>query len=128
MALVLLSTGIAYGFRIGLELVEAEDGRHLWAERYDRDLADVFALQDEITMSVVAAIEPKLRRAEIERVRRKRPDNLDAHDLLLRALPSVYTCMPEGAAKGLPILDQSLAIEPTYALAHGFAAWAHEII
>jgi tetratricopeptide (TPR) repeat protein len=76
----------------------------------------------------VAAIEPNLRQAEIERVRRKRPDNLDAYDLLLRALPSVYTCMPEGAAKSLPILEQAFAIEPTYALAHGFAAWAHEII
>jgi TolB-like protein len=114
--------------RITGQLVEAENGRHLWAERYDRDLTDVFALQDEITVSVVAAIEPNLRQAEIERVRRKRQDNLDAYDLLLRALPSVYTCMPEGAAKGLPILEQALAVEPTYALAHGFAAWAHEII
>jgi len=114
--------------RITAQLVEAENGRHLWAERYDRDLADVFALQDDITVSVVAAIEPSLRQAEIERIRRKRPDNLDAYDLLLRALPSVYTCMPEGAAKALPILDQAIAIEPTYALAHGFAAWAHEII
>ena len=114
--------------RITAQLVEAENGRHLWAERYDRDLADVFALQDDITVSVVAAIEPSLRQAEIERIKRKRPDNLDAYDLLLRALPSVYTCMPEGAAKALPILDQAIAIEPTYALAHGFAAWAHEII
>jgi len=114
--------------RITGQLVEAENGRHLWAERYDRDLSDVFALQDEITVSVVAAIEPNLRRAEIERVRRKRPDNLDAYDLLLRALPSVYTCMPDGAAKALPPLEQALAIEPAYALAHGFAAWAHEII
>jgi TolB-like protein/class 3 adenylate cyclase len=114
--------------RITGQLVEAERGRHLWAERYDRDLTDVFALQDELTVSVVAAIEPNLRQAEIERVRRKRPDNLDAYDLLLRALPSVYTCMPEGAAKSLPILERALAIEPTYALAHGFAAWAHEII
>jgi len=119
---------VASRVRISGQLVEAEDGRHLWAERYDRDLTDVFALQDEITISVVAAIEPNLRQAEIKRVRRKRPDNLDAYDLLLRALPSVYTCMPEGAAKGLPILEQALAIEPTYALAHGFAAWAHEII
>jgi TolB-like protein len=114
--------------RISGQLVDAETGRHLWAERYDRDLTDVFALQDEIAVSVVAAIEPNLRQAEIERVRRKRPDNLDAYDLLLRALPSVYTCMPDGAAEGLPILEQALAIEPTYALAHGFAAWAHEII
>jgi TolB-like protein len=114
--------------RITGQLVEAENGRHLWAERYDRDLADVFALQDDITISVVAAIEPSLRRAEVERVRRKRPDSLDAYDLLLRALPSIYTCMPEGATKALPLLERALGTEPTYALAHGFAGWAHEII
>jgi TolB-like protein len=114
--------------RITGQLVEAENGRHLWAERYDRDLADVFALQDDITISVVAAIEPSLRRAEIERVRRKRPDSLDAYDLLLRALPSIYTCMPEGATKALPLLERALGTEPAYALAHGFAGWAHEII
>ena len=87
--------------RISGQLVEAEDGRHLWAERYDRELTDVFAVQDEITISVVGAIEPNVRQAEIERVKRKRADNLDAYDRLLRALPYVYTCMPEGAAKGL---------------------------
>ena len=114
--------------RITGQLIDVECGRHLWAERYDRDLTDVFSLQDEITISVVAAIEPNVRRAEIERVKRKRPDNVDAYYLLLRALPGVYTCMPEGAAKGLPLLEQALAIEPTYALAHGFAAWAHQVI
>ncbi len=114
--------------RITGQLIDAEDGGHLWAERYDRDLTDVFALQDEITISVVAAIEPNLRRAEIERVRRKRPDSLDAYDLLLRALPDVYTFMPQGAAKGLPLLDRALAIEPSYALAHGFAAWTHQTL
>ena len=119
---------VANRVRITGQLVEAEDGSHLWAERYDRDLTDVFALQDEITINVVSAIEPNVRQAEIERVKRKRPDNLGAYDLLLRALPNVYTCMPEGAARGLPLLEQALAIEPTYALAHGFAAWANEII
>lgn len=114
--------------RITGQLIDAEDGSHLWAERYDRELTDVFALQDEITVSVVAAIEPNLRRAEIERVKRTRPDSLDAYDLLLRALPDVYTFMPQGAAKGLPLLDQALAIEPNYALAHGFAAWAHQTL
>jgi TolB-like protein len=109
--------------RISAQLIEAENGHHLWAERYDRDLTDVFSLQDEITISVVAAIEPNLRQAEIERVRRKRPHTIDAYDLL-----HVYTCMPEGAGKGLLQLEQAIAIEPTYALAHGFAAWAHEII
>ncbi len=114
--------------RITGQLIDAEDGGHLWAERYDRDLTDVFAVQDEITISVVAAIEPNLRRAEIERVRRKRPDSLDAYDLLLRALPDVYTFMPQGAAKGLPLLERALAIEPSYALAHGFAAWTHQTL
>ena len=114
--------------RIAGQLIDAEDGSHIWAERYDRELTDVFALQDEITISVIAAIEPNLRRAEIERIKRKRPDSLDAYDLLLRALPDVYTFMPQGAAKGLPLLDQALALEPTYALAHGFAAWAHQTL
>ena len=114
--------------RITGQLIDAEDGSHIWAERYDRELTDVFALQDEITVAVIAAIEPNLRRAEIERIRRKRPDSLDAYDLLLRALPDVYTSMPQGAAKALPLLDQALAIEPTYALAHGFAAWARQTL
>ena len=67
--------------RITGQLVEAETGRHIWAERYDRAMVDVFGLQDEITMNVVAAIEPSLRQAEVERVKRKRPENLDAYDL-----------------------------------------------
>jgi TolB-like protein len=119
---------VASRVRISAQLIEAENGRHLWAERYDRDFTDVFALQDEITFSVVAAIEPNLRRAEVERVRRKRPDNFDAYDLLLRALPSVQTRTPEGAAKSLPLLEQALALEPAYGLAHGFASLAREII
>jgi TolB-like protein len=114
--------------RITGQLIEAETGGHVWADRYDRTLDDVFALQDELTMSVVAAIEPSLRQAEIERVKRKRPDNLDAYDLALRAIPLVYPAMPDGAEKALPMLEIALDIEPDYALAHGFAAWSHEIL
>jgi TolB-like protein/class 3 adenylate cyclase len=114
--------------RVTGQLIEAETDRHVWADRYDRTLEDVFAIQDELTMSVVAAIEPSLRQAEIERVKRKRPDSLDAYDLVLRALPHVYTVMPDGAAKALPLLESALKMEPEYALAHGMAAWAHEII
>jgi tetratricopeptide (TPR) repeat protein len=79
-------------------------------------------------MSVVAAIEPSLRQAEIERVKRKRPDNLDAYDLVLRAIPQVYPAMPDGAAKALPLLESAVEMEPDYGHAHGFAAWAHEIL
>ncbi|MBV9703999.1 MAG: tetratricopeptide repeat protein [Methylobacteriaceae bacterium] len=114
--------------RVTGQVVEAETGRHVWAERYDRILEDIFALQDELTTSVVAAIEPGLRQAEIERVKRKRPDNLDAYDLLLRALPDVYPAMPERARKALPLLEAAITAEPEYAAAHGFAAWCHEIL
>jgi adenylate cyclase len=114
--------------RITGQLVEAESGRHIWAERYDRAIDDVFALQDEITVSVVGAIEPSLRRAEIERVKRKRPDHLDAYDLVLRATPFVETAMPDGASQALPLLERALALEPDYALAHGHAALCHEIL
>src|SRR4029079_16517495 len=72
--------------RITAQLVDVATGSHLWAERYDRDLADVFAVQDEITQAVVAAIEPQLYAAEDFRARRKTPDNMDAWDLVMRAL------------------------------------------
>jgi adenylate cyclase len=114
--------------RVMVQMVEAETGTNLWAERYDRPLDDVFALQDEITLSAVGAIEPSLREAEIERVKRKRPDNLDAYDHLLRALPHVYLARPDEAAKALPSLERALALEPHYAGAHGFLAWCHEIL
>ena len=76
--------------RITGQLIDAATGAHVWAERYDRKSDDIFALQDEIALSVVSAIEPNLRRAEIERVNRKRPDSLDAYDLVLRAHPDVF--------------------------------------
>ena len=69
-----------------------------------------------------------MRDAEIDRVKRKRPDNLDAYDLVLRAIPHVYVAMPAEAAKALPLLEQSLALEPGYASAHGLLAWCHEIL
>jgi len=114
--------------RIGAQLVDAETSAHVWAERYDQPLTDIFALQDEITLSVVGAIEPNLRDAEITRVKRKRPDNLDAYDLVLRALPHVYAAMPDEAAKALPLLKKALTLEPDYATAHGFLAWCYEIL
>jgi adenylate cyclase len=100
--------------RITGQLVEAETGVHIWAERYDSPLDDIFALQDEITLNVVGAIEPSLRDAEIERVKRKRPENLDAYDLVLRALPHVFMAMPAEAAKAVPLLEEALTIEGDY--------------
>jgi len=99
---------------------------HVWAQRYDRALDDIFALQDELTMNVIGAIEPTLRQAEIERAKRKRPDSLDAYDLYLRALPLAFTAMPEFMDQALPLLQQAVAIEPDYAVAHAYIAWCYE--
>jgi adenylate cyclase len=114
--------------RISAQMIEAETGGHLWAERYDRSLDDIFALQDEITLSVVGAIEPSLRRVEVERVKRMRPDSLDAYDLVLQSQPDVYSGMPERVTKALVLLERALALDPTYALAHAFAAMCHHCL
>jgi TolB-like protein/tetratricopeptide (TPR) repeat protein len=114
--------------RISIQLVEAETGIHLWADRCDRKIEDIFAVQDEITLGVVGAIEPSLRDAEIERVKRKRPDNLDAYDLVLRAMPLVYAVNPEELAKAVPLLERATALETDYGMAHGFLAWCHVIL
>jgi adenylate cyclase len=112
--------------RVTAQLIDSINAGHVWAQRYDRALDDIFAVQDELTMSVIGAIEPTLRKAEIERARRKRPDSLDAYDLYLRALPLATTCMPEDADKALPLLEQVIRLEPDYAAAHGLTAWCHE--
>ncbi len=109
--------------RIVAQLIDAETGGHLWAERFDGALDDVFDLQDRITAGVVAAIEPSVRRAEIERAKRKRPGNLDAYDLYLRALEQSYTFTPAGRSAALALLDAAIALDPDYVEAHGVAAF-----
>ncbi len=114
--------------RITGQLIDSATGTHVWAERYDRKFDDIFALQDEITLSVVGAIEPSLRLAEAERVKRKRPDSLDAYDLVLQAQAAVYTRMPGPSTKALVLLERALALDPSYALAHAYAAECHHSI
>jgi len=114
--------------RITGQLVDATTGAHVWAERYDRKSDDIFSLQDEITLSVVGAIEPSLRSAEVGRAKRKRPDSLDAYDLVLQALPDVYSRMPEQAKKALVLAERAIALNPNYALAHACAAHSHHTL
>ncbi len=109
--------------RIVAQLIEAETGGQLWAERFSGSLDDVFDLQDQITAGVVAAIEPSVRKAEIERAKRKRPDNLDAYDLYLRALEQSYIYTQAGRDAGLSFLDAAIALDPNYVQAHGVAAF-----
>ena len=113
--------------RITVQLVEAETGAHLWADKFDGAPEDVFDLQDKITDRVVGIVEPSLQRSEIERSRRKRPENLDAYDLYLHALPLVAAQMPQDAEIALPFLEQALRLDPNYAAAHAHIAWCHEL-
>lgn len=113
--------------RIAAQLIETQNGIQVWTERYDRNLDDVFAVQDEIAMSVIGAIEPGLQKIEIERVKRKRPENLHAYDLVLQALPYVYKLMPAGSAPGIPLLEKALRLEPNYPFAHAALAWCYHI-
>jgi TolB-like protein len=112
--------------RITAQLIDATNGAHLWADRFDGSLEDVFELQDKVAISVAGVIEPTLRQSEIERARRKRPDSLDAYDLYLRALPYAFTPMPENADKALPLLGKAIELEPDFAAAHAIIAWCHE--
>jgi TolB-like protein/Tfp pilus assembly protein PilF len=112
--------------RITGQLIEAETGVHVWADRYDGVLKDMFDLQDRITETIVGIIEPSVRRAEIERARRKRPDSLDAYDLYLRALPYVHSAMPDDAVVALGYLERALALDPDYAVVHAAIALCHE--
>jgi TolB-like protein len=114
--------------RIATLLVEAPSGVHLWAERYDRSYSDIFDLQDEITASVIGAIEPNLRKVEIERVRRKRPESLGAYDLVLRALPHTYSHRAEDADIAIPQLLKALELEPGYPAAHASLAWCYHFL
>jgi adenylate cyclase len=112
--------------RITTQLVEAATGAHLWAEKFDGALADVFDLQDQITAGVVGAIEPSVRQAEIERARRKRVEKYDAYDLYLQALPHVWAHSREKVERGFDLLNAALRIDPAYAAAHGLLAWAFQ--
>ena len=94
--------------RITAQLIEAETGAHLWADRFDGALEDVFDLQDQITDKVVAIVEPNVQRSEIERSRRKRPENLDAYDLYLRAVPYTASQMPADARVAMQFLEGAL--------------------
>jgi adenylate cyclase len=109
--------------RITAQLIDAETDAQLWAEQYDRSLEDVFALQDEITICVVGAIEPSVRKAEIDRIKRQRPETFTAYDLLLRSQQFVFAGMPAEAAKAIALLEEALKLEPDYSAAHAYLSW-----
>ncbi len=111
--------------RIIGQLIDAASGAHIWADRVDGMLDDTFELQDRITECVVVAIERKLRYAEIERARRKRPESMDAYDCYLRALPASYRPTPENSLEAVRLLERGFAIDPNYPPANVIGAWLY---
>jgi adenylate cyclase len=110
--------------RVTAQLVEAGTGNHVWAERYDRDLADIFAVQDEITERVVAAIEPELYAAEQSRSQSKPPDTLDAWECVIRALSLIGQGTRDENTEGEAFCRRAITIAPGYGRAHSLLAWA----
>jgi TolB-like protein/cytochrome c-type biogenesis protein CcmH/NrfG len=111
--------------RITAQLNDVATGSHVWAERYDRCLADVFAVQDEITQSVVAAIEPQLYAAENFRAQRKAPDSMDAWDLVMRALSHYWRVTRQDNVVAQALLEKATTIDPQYGQALGLLAASH---
>jgi adenylate cyclase len=111
--------------RVTAQLLNATTGSHIWADRYDGELSEIFDLQDEISASVVGAIEPHLTRAEAERVKQKRPESLDAYDYTLRGLSSMNKLTPEDSAEALRLFRKAIESDPSYGRAYVCASWCH---
>ena len=111
--------------RITAQLVEAENGNHIWSTRVDGAVGDLFDLQDRIAAEVASTIQPSIRRADIDRARSKRTEKLAAYDLVMRAFPHLWAHRPQDNAEAIALLDRALALEPQYGLAAALAAWAH---
>src|SRR5580698_10622264 len=111
--------------RIIVQLIETEGGAHVWSSRFDGAIDEFFDLEDRITEQVAGALQPSIRIAEIERSRRKRPQDLGSYDYTMRAMPHVCAHEREESSKALELLEKALAIDPEYPLALSLAGWCH---
>jgi TolB-like protein/Tfp pilus assembly protein PilF len=111
--------------RITGQLIDAASGTHLWAERFEGKLDDIFELQDQIAGSVAGAIAPEVERAEIERAKSKPTSSLNAYDCYLRGLAHLHRGSREAIESALPLLHRSIDLDPEFAAAHGTAAWCY---
>jgi tetratricopeptide (TPR) repeat protein len=113
--------------RITGQLIDTATGVHIWADRFDGALDDIFDLQDQVASSVVGAIEPKLRQSEIERAARKPTASLDAYDLYLRGLAQSYRWTEEGVGEAIVLTRQALAMDPSYAPVASMVGWCRSL-
>jgi tetratricopeptide (TPR) repeat protein len=111
--------------RITGQLDDAITGKNLWSERFEGRIDDIFALQDQITTSIVGAIAPQLQRAEIERARHKPTESLDAYDYYLRATAKLYSGTREAVDEALVLFSKAIELDAKYASAYGMASWCY---
>ncbi|HKO70166.1 MAG TPA: adenylate/guanylate cyclase domain-containing protein [Bradyrhizobium sp.] len=111
--------------RIIVQLIETEAGAHVWSSRFDGTMDEFFEFEDRITEQVAGALQPSVRIAEIERSRRKRPQDLGSYDYTMRAMPHVWALEKEESAKAIELLETALTIDPNYPLALSLAGWCH---
>jgi adenylate cyclase len=111
--------------RITGQLIDASSGTHIWADRFDGAIDDIFELQDHVTASVVGAIAPKMEQAEIERAKRKPTENLDAYDYYLQGMSSVYRATKHTYGDALRLFHKAIELDPNFASAYGMAAWCY---
>ena len=111
--------------RVTGQLIDASTGAHLWGDRFEGALEDIFDLQDQVTASVIGAIAPQLEQAEIERAKRKPTESLDAYDYFLRGMASYYQRDKEAIAEALRLFYKAIELDPNFASAYGMAAWCY---
>ena len=111
--------------RVTGQLIDAANGNHLWAEKYDRDLADIFALQDDITTRVIGSVGPNILMAEAARVLRKPPHIIDAWDLVMQAVPHMWRMSTHEHGRAQELLQRAIALDPHYAHAHALLGWVY---
>jgi tetratricopeptide (TPR) repeat protein len=113
--------------RISVQLVDAVTLKQLWSDRYEGENSEIFAYQDRIAEQVAGALNPAIRRAEIEVARRKPPASLRAYDLAMRAFPQLWGHNAAAINEAIPIVQESLRIDPKYGRAHALLAWCHAL-
>jgi len=111
--------------RITTQLIDATTGAHIWADRFDGTLDDIFDMQDQVATSVVGAIARRLEQAEIERSKRKPTKNLDAYDLFLRGMASFYQRTSGANSEALDLFYRAIQLDPNFATAHAMASWCY---
>jgi len=111
--------------RVTGQLIDAANGNHLWAEKYDRELADIFALQDDITNRVIGSVAPQILVAEAARVQRRPPQSIDAWDLVMQAVPHMWRMSTQDHGRAQELLQRAIALDAGYAHAHALLGWTY---